>query len=300
MKLKSIYRIAMVLLFAFNMTAWAQIPRSRHVVVVVEENHSYESVIGNPAMPFLNELASSYGVATAYFANTHNSIPNYFWLTAGQPVTHDDNTRASFNVDNLARDLFAAGRTWKSYADSLPSAGYTGFNVFPYVKRHNPFAYFIDVANSPVQRLNLVPFSRFSSDLTNGQLPDFSFVVPNLEHDAHNGSLAAADDWLRRNIGPLLSSRDFQPGGDGLLIITFDESFKRDCRPGSCGSGAGMGGHVATIVAGPNVKRHFASHIFYQHQNLLKTVAEALGVSAAGAASRARGMTDFFRQMSNQ
>jgi hypothetical protein len=38
--------------------------------MVVEENHNYSEVIRNSAMPYLNSLASQYGLATQYFANT--------------------------------------------------------------------------------------------------------------------------------------------------------------------------------------------------------------------------------------
>jgi hypothetical protein len=33
------------------------VPQFGHVVLVVEENHSYSSVIGSSAMPYLNSLA---------------------------------------------------------------------------------------------------------------------------------------------------------------------------------------------------------------------------------------------------
>ena len=68
----------------------ASVPQFGHVVMVLEENHSYSEVVGNSAMPYLNSLASQYGLATQYFANTHPSIGNYFMLTTGQVVTNDD------------------------------------------------------------------------------------------------------------------------------------------------------------------------------------------------------------------
>jgi hypothetical protein len=61
-----------------------------HVFIVMEENHSYSDVIGNPAMPYLNSLAATYSVAQGYYANTHPSIGNYFMLTTGQIITNDD------------------------------------------------------------------------------------------------------------------------------------------------------------------------------------------------------------------
>ena len=69
----------------------------------------------------LNSLASQYGLATQYFANTHPSIGNYFMLTTGQLVTNDDGFTRTVGVDNIVRDLIAAGKTWKSYAESIPT-----------------------------------------------------------------------------------------------------------------------------------------------------------------------------------
>src|SRR5205085_4282353 len=157
----------------------AQSPRFGHVFVIVEENHSYESVVGSAAMPYLNGLAQRYGLATNYYANTHPSIGNYFMLTTGQTITNDDAYAGTVAADNLVRQMVAAGKTWKAYAESLPSVGWTGGDQYPYVKRHNPFAYLTDVLNSPAQANNLVPFSQFAGDLANNQLPNFSYILPN-------------------------------------------------------------------------------------------------------------------------
>ena len=72
-------------------------------------------------------------------------------LTTGQLVTNDDGFAGTVGVDNIIRELITAGKTWKSYAESLPSIGYTGGDVYPYAKRHNPFSYFTDVVNSSTQ-----------------------------------------------------------------------------------------------------------------------------------------------------
>ena len=62
-----------------------------HVVLIVEENHSFADVIGSSSMPYLNSLAQKYGLAAQYYANAHPSLPNYFMLTVGQTETTDDN-----------------------------------------------------------------------------------------------------------------------------------------------------------------------------------------------------------------
>jgi acid phosphatase len=286
--LKKFLLLSFCLLFPLLLNA--QVPASSHVVVVLEENHSYSSVIGNTAMPYLNGLASQYGLATQYYANTHPSIGNYFMLTTGQIITNDDSFMSTVTNDNIVRHFLTAGKTWKSYAESLPFAGYTGGDTGAYVRHHNPFSYFSDVVNSSVQKMNLVPFTQFATDLNNNALPDFSFVVPNVNDDAHNGTLQQADQWLQANIAPLFNNAAFQK--DGILIIVFDESFDTDTTNG--------GGHVAAVVAGPLAKKGMKSIALYQHQNLLRTVMDAAGVTTyPGAAASAIDMKDMFGSSSS-
>src|SRR2546430_14679703 len=173
-------------------------------------------------MPYLNHLAQQYGLATQYYADTHPSIGNYFMLATGQIITNDDSYSTVVTVDNVVRELVAAGKTWKSYAEDLPSVGYTGPDVGNYARKHNVFALLSDVVNDATQACNNVPFTQFATDLANGTLPAFSNIVPNLCNDAHDCSLSTADSWLQTNIAPLLASPVFQQ--DGLLIITFDEA----------------------------------------------------------------------------
>jgi hypothetical protein len=266
-------------------TAPGSLPQFGHVVLVMEENHGYSDVIGNPAMPYLNSLATKYGLATQYYANIHPSIGNYFMLTTGQIITTNDSFTGTVSDDNIVRELLTAGKTWKSYAESLPSVGYTGGDVYPYAKRHNIFAYFTDVVNSSSEVNNLVPFSQFASDVSSGQLPNFSFVVPNLLDDAHDGILPMADFWLQQNMSALINSPAFQK--DGLLIIVFDEAGGNDSTHG--------GGHVAAVIVSPQAKSGFQSTTLYQHQSTLRLILQGLGISSyPGAAAQASNMAEFF------
>ena len=261
------------------------VPTFGHVILLMEENHSYSSVIGNSSMPYLNGLAQKYGLATSYFANTHPSIGNYFELTTGQIITNDDGYTGTVSADNVVRHLLSAGKTWKAYVESLPSVGYIGGDVYPYAKHHNPFSYITDVVDSQNQRQNLVPFTEFAGDLNNGQLPQFSYIVPNMLDDAHDGTLYQADGWLQANISPLIASAGFQK--DGLLVIVFDESFDSDTQHG--------GGQVAMLVISPWVKAGYKSTTTYQHQNTCRLLMQGLGLTSfPGACESAAQMSDFF------
>jgi acid phosphatase len=259
-----------------------------HVFLVVEENHNYSEVVASPAMPYLNSLANQYGLATNYFANAHPSIPNYFMLTTGQTLTLiDAETPQTFPIsaDNVVRELIAAGKTWKSYAEDLPSVGYTGGDSGGYAVRHNPLAYMTDVQNNAAQAQNLVPFTQFAADLPTANLPEYSFIVPNLCNDAHDCPLSTADNWLKKNIDPIIASPVFQK--DGLLIIVFDEANTEDFTAG--------GGHVAAVIVSPFSKRGYKSIAFYQHQSVLRLTLEGLGVTKLpGDAATAPSMWEFF------
>src|SRR6266704_4606856 len=135
-----------------------------HIFMVVEENTDYTSVIGSSSMPYLNGLAQQYGLATQYYANTHPSIGNYFMMSVGKIITNDDNYASVVSDDNVVRQLRAAGKTWKSYAEDLPSVGYTGGDMGNYARKHNVIALLSDVVNDPVQKKNLVPFTQFAMD----------------------------------------------------------------------------------------------------------------------------------------
>jgi phospholipase C len=264
-------------------------PQFGHVFIVVEENAGYSDVIGSSSMPYFNSLANTFGLATNYYANLHPSIPNYFELTVGKTLTIDDSqTPQSFPVsdDNVVRELLAAGKTWKSYAEDLPSAGYTGGNTAKYLVRHNPLAYMTDVQNTPAQAQNLVPFSEFAADLPTANLPQYSFIVPNSCDDAHDCPLSTADAWLKTNIDPLINSPVFQK--DGLLIIVFDEGPTLDFTQG--------GGHVAAVVISPFSKPAYKSIALYQHQSVLRITLEGLGVTKLpGDAAAAPAMWEFFK-----
>jgi acid phosphatase len=300
-KLTTFATLAAAVLLLVTAT-FAQVPASNHVVWVMEENESASSVIGSgSAWHYLNSLATQYGLAANYYANFHPSINNYFMISTGVNMNSIDNDLDSYNgplpasVDNIVRHLMTAGKTWKSYAQSLPSVGYTGGNVAAsggngtYYIRHNPFAYFSDVVNSTNEKANLVPFTQFATDLAANNLPNLTYIVPDGLHDAHDGTPAQADAFLQTNLAPLLASPAFQPGGDGLLIIAFDEAADSDTTHG--------GGHISVVLVGPNVKPGYQSTTLYQHQNLGRTIFDALGLSLPASPSlipTAADMSDFF------
>ncbi|HWR13667.1 MAG TPA: alkaline phosphatase family protein [Terriglobales bacterium] len=271
---------------------------AQHVIIVVFENQNFDDMIGSPDMPYFNTLAQQKALATQYYASTHPSIGNYFMLTAGTVLTNDGTFPGTFNADNVASRIAAAGKTWKMYAQSLPAVGYVGGDQYPYVKHHNPFAYYDNVINDPAQKRRIVPFSQFRADVDAGTLPNYSFVIPNEVNNGHdcpdgtdhmNCSLSARvgeiDNWLKNNFQSLIEDANFMK--DTIVILTLDESATDDTRGG---------GRIPTILMGAGIKTNFQSSNVYQHDSLLRFSLEAIGVNGApGQGANAPGMGEFLQ-----
>jgi hypothetical protein len=240
-----------------------RVPDFTHVVVVVFENKEASSIAGNPDAPTFNALAHRYATLTHYTAVAHPSLPNYLALVSGS--THgitSDCTDCVVDARNLADALAAAGKTWKTYAEDLPYPGFTGALSGRYAKKHDPFLYFSDVADSRARRDRVVPFTRLSDDLRRHRLPDFSLVIPNLCDDMHDCPVATGDAWLKAHIVPLLHSRQLRRG---VVFVVFDEG-KSDI---------GGGGDIEALALGPTVRRSSRFSKGTNHYGLLRTIEDA-------------------------
>lgn len=212
-----------------------------HVAVLVLENKEYSQVIGNPAAPYLNSLARHYALATRYYGVTHPSLPNYLALTAGTTFgVHHDCTSCSFGGPNLMTQLNSTGFSWRSYVGGVPSSCYLGARAASYVKALNPFVYFRSISGSASGCSNIVPLSNLSADLQAGNLPDFSWITPDLCQDTHHCSVGTGDRFLSQLVPPLVQGL----GAHGALFILWDEGR----------TNRGGGGHIPAIVVGPDVR----------------------------------------------
>ena len=290
----------LIFLFFARFTYSQTVPRSSHVWIITEENHSYENIVGNSSMPYYNQLIDKYGLATQFYANQHSSLPALMWFVAGAPVELDNNTTSCAHThDNVVRELLNRGYSWKTYQQNLPYAGYQGLkygSTDAYYRRHNPLIDFSDVCPGTGQDKKSVPYAQLAIDIADNKTPNFAYVTPDGDEDAHDGSLAAADRWLQDNLPAILALPEFAPGGDGLLFIVWDEGTLSTDNRCSATDSTGCGGRTANLVIGPQIKSGYKSTITYHNESVLKTICAAMGLSPCpGAAANAVPMADFFK-----
>lgn len=273
------------------------VPRSSHVWMITEENHSYEDVVGNSQMPYYNQLIQTYGLATQFYSDQHSSLPALMWYVAGAEVTANNETvSCEHSEDNVIRELLKKGYHWRAYEEGLPSAGYQGL-FSPdslYYRRHNPLIDFTDVCPGTGQDTNSVPFTQMAADFDATGTVNYAYITPDVNDDAHNGTLQQADQWLQDHVPAILARPEFSAGGDGILFVAWDEADDTDDR---CSSSVatGCGGRTALLVIGPRVKHGYESTITYHNENVLATVCAAMGLDPCpGAGQAAAPMADFF------
>jgi hypothetical protein len=273
---------------AYTPTAHA-LPGFSHIFVIVMENRAYEDVIGSEDAHYINQLASTYGLATAYYATTHPSLPNYLSLLGGDTFgVQSDCTTCFVHAPNLVDALEAGHKTWKAYMEGLPGPCYVG-DAYPYMQKHDPFIYFDDIRTNPQRCANIVPLTQLTSDLASQSVPDFVWITPNMCHDMHDCSTSSGDQWLSQWVPRILASPAWQQ--NGVLFITWDEGTSDD---GCCGYASG--GRIATLVISPLGKPHYRSSTPYDHYSLLRTIADAWQLSEPGHAASpdTHPLTDFF------
>ncbi len=249
------------------------VPTPDHVVVVVFENHAYGQVIGSSSAPYLNSLKSGGANLTQFYAETHPSQPNYFALFSGstQGITDDSCYTPGFSsARNLASEQLAAGRTWASYNESLPSQGSTTCSSGTYARKHNPWFGFSNVPTSSAKT-----FAQFPADYST--LPQLSFVIPNLCSDMHDCSVSTGDTWLKNNLGAYAT---WAKTHNSLLVVTFDEDDKLS------------GNRIPTVLYGQPVAPGSSSSTTYNHYDLLRTLEDTQGLAGhAGNAASAHDIT---------
>jgi len=258
-----------------NAGAPATLPRPAHVIVIVEENKANSTIIGNPHAPYLNQLAKS----GAFFPNAtgvaHPSQPNYLALFTGRVNLDADNCperTVPASQPSLGGALIKARLSFAGFAEGLPRIGFTGCTSGAadedYARKHAPWVNFSDVPAS-----DNLPFSALPAY---DRLPTVAFIIPNLAHDMHTGSIAAGDAWLRRNIAPVI---DWATTHDSIVIITWDESDTL------------YGNSIPLIIVGSGVKPGGYDEAV-DHFRVLRTVEDFYGLPHLGFSANVAPIQD--------
>jgi hypothetical protein len=224
-----------------------RLPRFDHVIVIVEENKSFEQLSDPALTPNFVRLAKTYGVANRFYGEVHPSEANYVALLGGDTFgIHDDDAfycHAGMATDpncpfsgqagypdhtvhgpHLGDQLAAKGLTWKGYFEDLPAPGSlavtaapAGFPAGPkaavYASKHSGFVNFEDVQKDPRRADHLQGFDAFHADLAADRLPSFALLIPNQCNEMHGLHMPGVpEDCDQAHLPALIARGDAQLG----------------------------------------------------------------------------------------
>ncbi|KUL88482.1 hypothetical protein ZTR_05432 [Talaromyces verruculosus] len=226
-------------------------------------------------------LASKGIELTNFWAVAHPSEPNYASTAAGDQfaMDNDDFIQIPANVSTVVDLLDTKGISWGEYQESLPYAGFQGFNYSnqqtyanDYVRKHNPLILFDNVAGNASRASQIKNFTSLWSDVENNSLPQWAFITPNMTNDAHDTNISFASVWERNFIEKLENYTDFW--NESLILLTFDET--GDYPIQNKVFSVLLGGAIPSDLVGT------VDNTFYTHYSTLATVQANWGLPSLG------------------
>jgi len=247
------------------------------IIIIVFENHSEAEVLKDPNFQKYTNLGRG---LENYFAITHPSQPNYITMTSGDYFGENTDGNIDLAHSNIVDLMEIAGVTWKSYMEDFPGKCNSAKSVGKYYRKHNPFMSYDNIRTNPARCAKIVDFVAFDSDLAAGTLPEYSFLSPNIDHDAHNSNITYGGKWLNS----FFSERLLKFPAGSLVVVTWDEDDYTDKN------------QVLTFLLDPNGSIFPAGTVDdtkYNHYSLLRTVEENWSLGSLGRNDQNATIFDF-------
>jgi phospholipase C len=253
-------------------------------------------------VPFYYGMYNTFATGDRYFASAlTQTFPNRLFLLAGTSFGHIRNDGFALTQKSIFEELDAHLVSWKIYASQYPLS--YGSLFFKYV--------------SDRSAQHVFPISQYYTDLANGQLPNVSFVDPQLveEPNVENDEHPPADVQLGQKfssdvINGLMASPEWPTSA---LFFTYDEhggyydhvpppeavppdNIAPLLQPGDVNAAFDRYGiRVPVAVVSPYAKSHFVSHVVHDHTSILSFIEYRFGLPALTARDAAADpMLEFF------
>jgi phosphatidylinositol-3-phosphatase len=261
--------------------------------VIMLENHSEHSVIGDPNTPYITSLAQRYAEAANYFGVTHPSEPNYVAMISGSNwFTNNDNPANRFDHTSLVDELEARHINWGAYMEALP-ANDPLTDFWPsatdplYASKHNPFALFTGIRDDPARVAHIKPYTSLATDLASRHAPRFVFITPDQCNDMHGGvndTIAGhpetpcpfnsinddpndvrlkqnADAFVRQAVTTIMSSRAWT-SHSAIFIVADEGDFSGNAQNGGWDSPAGCCDSPVLPAGDPDISAQWPGGLF--------------------------------------
>ncbi len=186
------------------------------------------------------------------------------------------------------RDLMdAKGVTWKYYQPAFGK---------PYGQLLSAFDVVWPVRNGPEWKTNIAtPQTAIFNDITNGTLPQVSWVIPDQDESDHPGTLTdTGPSWVASVVNAIGQSTTYWPN-TAIFIVWDDWGGLYDNLPPKVMDYGGLGFRVPAIVVSPYAKAGYVSQTNYEFGSILRYIEDNWNLGRLRTSdSRAASIIDCF------
>jgi hypothetical protein len=267
----------------------------RHIFVIMLENHSEKSVIGDPNTPYITSLAQDNASAADYYGVTHPSEPNYIALLSGSNWwLNQDDPSVRLDHVNLVDELESAHKSWGAYLEAMPADDKT-VDYWPsaanplYASKHNPFVLFNDIRNDPARMTHVKPYTSLAADLASEwTTPNFVYIAPDQCNDMHGGVYTAvpghpetpcpygstnddpedaslkqkADAFVQKTVQTITASPSWHLGQDAIFVVSDEGDYTGNPTTGGWDSPAGCCDSPVAPAGDPDISADWPGGVY--------------------------------------
>lgn len=273
------------------------------IIIILLENTDFSVAASTP---LFQQLAKDGILLTNYHGVGHPSEPNYVAMAGGDTfgLGSDAFVDAPANVSTIVDLLEDKSISWASYQENMPCNAYNGmtFTSFNYLaptappnefyqRKHHQLAIWNSVKQRARRAALLRNMNDFAADINANALPQFLYITPNIDNDAHDTSVEFAAQWMNYFLVPLLKDERFNDPRT-LIVMTFDEN---ETGP--------LNNNVLTLLLGnavPQKLRGTSDGTYYTHFSLLTTPQVNWGLDCLGRFDTNKTLSNVFSFVAEQ
>jgi phosphatidylinositol-3-phosphatase len=273
------------------------------VLWIMEENRSETQLMTTSYNPYMQSLASTYGLLANLHNETDPSSGNYAALLSGD--THgiaDDSLPARHPLTGPTIFSQVPAGQAMAFSETMPGNCYTTDGPATdinhegmYSVHHSGWPYFVDANERALcQQYHVNLQSNLQAKIDSG-LPSFTQVAPANCNEMHRGTApgypngcafdavtgsslySRADWWMSTWLPKIMAGPDYKAGKLAIMIVWDEGAGPGDTAGMDCTTSTIEACHPPAIIISPYT-HSVISNFHYTHYDILRTTEELLGV----------------------
>jgi len=240
-------------------------------------------------LPYYWNVADRYVLFDNFFSSAGDSsaINHFYWVagTHNEPPTGQKLQEYLAATPTIFDRLTEAGISWKFYVQNYePALTYRTMDQYPGNRQSQviwvPLLTMDRYLDDPTLNSHIVDLDQYYTDLTKGELPSVSFMVPSGPSEHPPSSLLSGQRFVRVLLQSLMQSEFWS---SSAFLLSYDDwGGWYDHVPPPQIDEYGLGPRVPALLISPYAKKGVIDHTQLEFTSALKFIQENWGVKSLG------------------